>query len=339
MISLVQSGNNYFHGNLHEGIVLSKAGLIGALGSVTNDEQKADWAYGYLGVIHHFDAFLLSSERIYECIQKVQRSALHFDINEEFPKFMIKLDNSSGDLSSPPCLIGLSSKAVEIELETMLLRAVSFLDRFAKIIGDKYLNQDVGSFFKLTKVLDDIETKSDGVQALIDLSNEVAPVFDYSVRAANNKTSLRNVIAHRKSTPEIMKKAFNIHMFEGNKILPFDTMLSYEDIGSFPLVGTIRLLCQYVSYYAMSAFLILMKHSNMSYEALNAWCEVSEFNLIDFEPNWKNLFVNFEEFKSTPEDGQLFSFAKYEPLVLRLDEEYLDQSVLMRCITRKQFMA
>lgn len=290
-------------------VLEARFGLDQALQRVSQDPSMHDWAASYFGTLHHLDAFLLSIERIVEQIDFLRNNILNPAPCAEYPKVIVKRSPHTEPPTFPPALIGISSKRIEIEAETTLLRAASLLERLNKLIGSEL---DIGvprdNFGTLEGRLAAATNDACANSLLLCLA-QAKPLFLKTLLAdpATNTTNLRNTIAHRASSAEIMDKGFSINWLADGSLLAFDA-----ELGEYPLVGTVRALARVVPYYAMESLRLLLVRLPQEHFG-RQWAEAVTFQMGDFEPTWANPFIHYSSLIDPSDSGPMVSVFKWRP--------------------------
>jgi hypothetical protein len=292
-------------GYMPEKAVVAKVNLAEALNQYASDDDKHLRVQGFIGSLHHLDAFLLSIERIADYVDLLRRTALSPDPCVEFPRLFIKRSGHAEPINEPPVLVGISSQLLEIDAETALLRAVTVLERLTKLAEQELGLAKVKSFFNLEAELKANPANDVRCKTLLDLLNKVKPSFLRTVLSTDQDTNLRNIIAHRQSSPEIMEQGFTMNFPSIDRLLVFDAELQ-----EFPLIGTIHKIAQAIPFFALEFFKIFLSTFDAQ-SSLRAWADSQTFQENDFEPTWKNTFIHCSSFIDPEGKGPIFSVIKW----------------------------
>jgi len=294
-------------------------GLYRAIDGEIKSNPSRESLKPYVGVIHHHDAFLISIERIVEYITELQNTIFSPDPNIKFPKLIIKPAGGIVDFSLPPMLVGISSKYIEIEVENLLLRCVSLLERISGVIASECNILEKSSFFKLDGLL--CTCSDPRSQKLLNVLRQVKPVLENIVVSIGNQACLRNVIAHRASSPEIMESGFSLNWYEKDKLLAFDAELQ-----GIPLIGTVVSLARVIPYYVFETLRILMAQGKKG-SSLRLWADGNAFSEDSFKPSWKNPFIHYSDFIDDSKQGKLVSVVSWDPGGFHTHQDHLKDSV------------
>jgi len=290
----------------------------------THDASTHDWAANYFGTLHHLDAFLLCIERIVEQIGFIKANILNPQPCAEYPKVIVKRSPHEEPPTFPPALIGISSKRIEIEIETTLLRAAGLLERINKLVGSELgLGAPRDNFGSLEARLA-VATGDVCANVLLQCLIQTKPLLLNTLLSdpATNATNLRNTIAHRASSPEIMDKGFSINWLADGLVLAFDA-----ELGEHPLVGTARNLARVMPYYTMESLRILLMRLPREHFG-RQWAQSHAFEMGDFEPTWANPFIHYSSFIDRTESGPIVSVFRWRPGGFQPHQRHLTPEVM-----------
>jgi|GEM_PF-2418011 len=309
-------------GYLPDETVLRKHGLMAAIAQTGMDEGKHEWLSGYLGVVHHLDGLLLTVERFVELLQVLQGAALSPVPNPIFPRVVFKKAGHNEGVFDPPFLIGISSERIEVETETFLLKAVGLLERLYRLVAKECGLNDRSSFFRFEE-----ELTADGVSDarrndLLSTLRLIKPRLLGTLVSDGQTKSLRNLIAHRASTPEMMDKAIALNVPTAECMLPFDA-----EIGDYPLVNTMHSLAEAVPHIVMEMTRILLTATDEG-TPLRAWANEHAYQAEDFKPTWNNPFIHFSSFIDPDENGPIVSVFRWKPGGLQPHQRHLKEEVM-----------
>lgn len=316
-----QIGRFAIGGYMPDQALKEKIDLTAALIDDAKDEKAHDWIQSYLGIVHHLDALLLSVETIADQVSELQKSILAPVPNNKYPKLILKRADHKEKATEPPCLIGISSQRVEIECEIFLLRAVSLLERLTAHLEAMCGLGKVRSFFHLETALNNNPAADPRCPNLLTLLQEVKPTLNRTVLSDGKNTSLRNVIAHRASSPELMDKGFSINWVSKNCLLAFDA-----ELDQFPLIGTIRTLARAIPYYVIETLRVLLIVESET-SAVRKWADAKKRHQEGYEPTWKNPFIHYSSFIDSTDKGPLVSVVSWQPGGLRTHQRHLRPEV------------
>lgn len=312
-------------GFMPEKAVERKAALVQAIYQQATDHSQHETLRRYLGSIHHLNAFLLSVERIAEYVDLLKKNLLSDQILPEFPKIIVQKNSLAGPKNSPPCLIGISSTPIEIELETLLLRAVGLLERLSKQITVDCGLKPVKSYFFLERELTNTNGQDKRVPHLLKLVQKSNKNFIGLILSDGHSTSLRNIIAHKASSPEVMEKGFSINWPEESCLLAFDA-----EIDGYPLIGSVRQLALTVPFFAMECLRILLNDSSPM-TPTSIWAKQTKLSEKDFEPTWQNPFIHYSHFIDPKSQGPLVSLLKWQPGGFQTHQSHLRDDIFDLC--------
>ncbi|WP_218185634.1 hypothetical protein, partial [Salidesulfovibrio brasiliensis] len=156
---------------------------------------------------------------------------------------------------------------------------------------------------------------------LLRVLQEVMPRLVKTVISHDNETSLRNIIAHRASSPEILEAGFSLNWPEQDTLLAFDV-----EIGGFPLIGTIRELAGAIPYYIMDSLRVLLGASAEDCK-LRDWSDRVAFTEADFEPVWVNPFIHYSSYIDPDKNGPIVSIVRWTPGGFRPHQQHLKEEV------------
>ncbi len=282
-------------------------GLFAALNADAVDRQNHPWIGEYLGTPHHLEGILFTVESIVEQLNYLQKNLLSPEPCIPFPKTIVKREGHQESLHSPPALIGVSSKRLEIEAETYLHKAFSAVERVGQLIDSQC---QLGGTYHFHRIPERLRERQGDVRCaeLLELISQVTPVFTKTIHAASRTNhSLRNAIAHRASSPKLMDKAFSVQWLDNGEVMAFDA-----EYGEFPLVGTIRDLTKAIPFFVLQAIKVMLVNAPQGSQA-RAWSEGQTFNIDGFEPTWRNPFLHFSAGKDPEEKGPVISVLRWMP--------------------------
>lgn len=299
----------------------SKYDLHSKLYEEAKNSETHSWLRGYLGVLHHLDAFLLSNERIADQVVYLRNNALKATPDPEYPKVYVKRTPHQEPYSAPPCLIGISATRIEIEAETFLLRAVSLLERLSKLIADE-CSLTHKNFFTLEASLRSNVSVDARCAPLLSILTSVKPLLSKTVVSDGASTSLRNIIAHRASSPEILDKGFSINWVSEDCLFPFDA-----ELGEFPLVATVRELARVVPFYVVESLRVLLSPIS-PLRPIAEWARQPAFDQSAFEPTWMNPFIHFSAYIDLSNKGPLIALVRWLPGGFQTHQRHLREEIL-----------
>lgn len=301
-------------------------GLVAAMNADAVDQQNHPWIGEFLGTLHHLEGLLLTVESIVEQLDYLQKHLLSPEPCIPFPKTIVKREGHQEPVHAPPALIGVSSKRLEIEAETFLLKAFSTVERVGQLIDAQC---QLGGTYKFHGIPARLRERQDDARcaALLDLIALVTPVFSKTILAApGTNQSLRNAIAHRASSPELMDKAFSVQWLDNGAVLAFDA-----EYGDFPLIGTIRELAKAMPFFVLQAIKVMLMNAPQASQA-RAWSERHIFNHDGFEPTWRNPFLHYSAWKDPEGHGPMISVLRWMPGGFQTHQTHLKAEVLEQAV-------
>lgn len=309
-------------GYMPQSCVNAFLGLVAALNADAVNQQNHSWIGEYLGALHHLEGFLLAVESIVERLDYLQKNLLSPEPCIPFPKVIVKREGHQEPLHNPPALIGVSSKRLEIEAETLLLKAFSAVERVGQLIDSQCQLGGTYHFHRIPERLRERQNDARCV-ALLGLIALVTPVFTKTILSApGTNQSLRNAIAHRASSPELMDKAFSVQWQKNGSVLAFDA-----EYGEFPLVGTVRELAKAMPFFVLQAIKVMLANAPQDSRA-RAWSESQALNIDGFEPTWRNPFLHYSAWKDPDGKGPVVSVLRWMPGGFQTHQTSLKAEVL-----------
>ena len=294
-------------GYMPENAILARLNLTKALHADAVDQENHYWIQHYLGALHHLDGFLLVVESIVNQLNYLQNNLLSPSPCPLFPKIIVKEEGHTEPMHHPPALIGISSQRLEVEVETLLLKATGTLERVAQLVN---FQCDLGGVRSFSRMLDRLKMNLDKPlhKTIMGLITEVNPIFSKTILAdQKTKDCLRNAIAHRASSHELMDKGFSINWLEDGTLLAFDA-----ELNNLPLVASVRDLARAVPYFTLQCIKSLLELAPEKSHA-KAWARESTFNQQFFEPTWLNPFLHYSLLISSENKGPLVSLLRWLP--------------------------
>jgi hypothetical protein len=319
-VAYVTYGQNTAHGiggYMPEPAVAARLNLTAALLADAADPATHDWISHYLGTLHHLDGVLLAVETIAEQVDYLRNHLLSPEPCLLFPKIIVKREGHIGSCHQPPALIGISTKRLEIEVETLLLKATGTLERIAQLIDFQFRLGGV-RYFK--DIVNRLRTRPENPQCklIIDLIAETNPTFIKTILAdPETRDCLRNAIAHRASSPELMDKGFSINWLEGGSLLAFDA-----ELDGLPLLASVRELAKAMPYFTLQCIKTLLELAPEQSHA-KAWSKGNAFTQAFFEPTWSNPFLHYSSLISPDDTGPLVSLLRWLPGGIQTHQRHL----------------
>jgi hypothetical protein len=264
----------------------------------------------------------MAVESIVEQVDYLRNNLLSPEPCLLFPRIIVKREGHVESNCHPPALIGISTKRLEIEVETLLLKAAGILERIAQLID---FQLDLGGVWLFRKVVERLKTRPDDPQckSIIILIAETSPSFTKTILVdPATKDCLRNAIAHRSSSPELMDKGFSINWLEDGSLLAFDA-----ELDDLPLLGSVRELARAMPYFTLQCIKTLLELAPEESHA-KAWSMKNTFTQEFFEPTWSNPFLYYSSLISPDEKGPLVSLLRWLPGGIQTHQRHLLPEVL-----------
>lgn len=309
-------------GYMPEAAVIEKLNLAAALVADAANQDNHDWISQYLGTLHHLDGVLMAVESIVELIDYLRHNLLSPEPCLVFPKMIVKREGHVESIHHPPALIGISTKKLEIEVETLLLKSSGTLERIAQLVD---FQCKLGGVWLFKGIVERLNSRLDNPQckSILDLITEVSPTFTKTILAdPATKYCLRNAIAHRASSPELMDKGFSINWLEDGSLLAFDAEL--DDI---PLIASVRELACVMPYFTLQCLKILLELAPEQSRS-KAWSSANTFTKGFFEPTWSNPFLHYSSLISSEDEGPKVSLLRWLPGGIQTHQRHLVPEVL-----------
>ncbi|MFY9136416.1 hypothetical protein [Zwartia sp.] len=304
-------------GYMPENAILARLNLTKALLADAVDQENHYWIQHYLGALHHLDGVLLAVESIVDQLNYLQNNLLSPSPCPLFPKIIVKQEGHSEPMHHPPALIGISSQRLEIEVETLLLKATGTLERIAQLVNFQCQLGGVRYFKGVAELLKSHEDRSPH-KSILELIEEVIPIFSRTIISDSiTKDCLRNAIAHRASSPELMDKGFCVNWLEDGSLLAFDA-----ELNNLPLVASVRELARAMPYFTLQCIKSLLELAPEKSHA-KAWARESTFNQQFFEPTWLNPFLHYSFLISPENKGPLVSLLRWLPGGFQTHQQHL----------------
>lgn len=304
--------------------VMLKLHLLASLNEGAKAQNDRLFVRSFLGMLHHLDAFLLSVERAVDGVDRIRKGGLHPDLDPEYFRIIVKRAGTGAPLQ-PPALIGINCTPLLVELETLLLRGVSALERLAKLV-EEITNIRVPNFYNLRNILASNLTAHSAIPKLLVVLDAALPEITGTLVSDGNGVSLRNAVAHRVSSPEIMEKGISIHLLDDGRLLAFDC-----ELAGYPVVGTIYSLAQIVPYFILSAMKELL--ADLPDGPSQQWVRNANFTSSIFKPTWKNPFVHYSKFIDPANAGPRVSLIAFGPGGWHPHQEHLLPDVFTHAVT------
>lgn len=326
-VSYGQSVAHSIGGYMPEQAVLAKFTLVAALHRDAAHQGNHDWIRNYLGVLHHLDSVLLAVETIVDHLDYLRNNLLSPEPCLLFPKTTIKREGHKESFHNPPALIGISTKYLEIEIETLLLKSAGAMERIAQLVDSKC---GLGGVWVFKKLAAKLQTRQNDpvCKTLLELITEVTPALAKTVIAdVGANECLRNAIAHRASSPELMEKGITINWLEDGALLPFDA-----EIEGTPLIATVHNLSKVIPYFVLKCVQTLLRFSPHQSNARD-WAISQNFDQSNFEPTWKNPFLHFSALIDPSNTGPIVSLFRWAPGGFLPHQRHLVPAVLGMAVT------
>ncbi|MEK9670873.1 MAG: hypothetical protein VW268_00030 [Rhodospirillaceae bacterium] len=96
---------------------------------------------------------------------------------------------------------------------------------------------------------------------------------------------MRNKIAHKASSPELMDKGFTVHWLDENRLLALDA-----EVEEFPLITTVRELASKLRFFVLKGMQILLS-TEPEGTPLREYANNANMEVQDFAPTWANPCV------------------------------------------------
>lgn len=323
-VTYVTYGQNVAHGiggYMPGPAVATRLNLTTALRADAKNPAAHKWISHYLGALHHLDGVLLAVESIVEQIEYLRNNLLSPDPCLLFPKIIVKREGHVEPWHHPPALIGFSTKRLEIEVETLLLKSTATLERIAQLID---FQCELGGVWLFSKIVERLKTRPDNPQckSLIELIAEVTPTFTKTILPIpGTNHCLRHAIAHRASSPELMDKGFSINWLENGSLLAFDA-----ELDDLPLLASVRDLARAMPYFTLQSIKTLLELAPEHSHA-KAWSRENAFTKDFFEPTWSNPFLHYSSLISPEEKGPLVSLLRWLPGGIQTHQRHLVSDV------------
>jgi len=289
--------------------------LVSQVGEVTEAVK------GAYGVLSQIDGFLLQAERLHETLAELRRSALSPVLNPEIPRAIIKRNGHQEPIIQPPALIWLSSRKIEIDFDSLLSRATSTLERFAKYVCVAFNIPPVRNFFNLKDHILENQEDEQRVESIVSLIDEVLPDLTGTLVSDGRGRSMRNTLTHHSSVPELTDRGITINWLADGKVLAFDL-----EIEGYPLVGSAHRIIGTFSYFMFNGLRILLtldKHLKNIPEW--NWLKFRSKNI--FKPTWPNPLIHFESFIDPSHSGPRVSVVKPQIGGIRAHTQHLREEV------------
>jgi hypothetical protein len=324
-VTYVTYGQNTAHGiggYMPEPAVMARLDLASALFADAENQTNHEWISHYLGVLHHLDGVLMAVETIVEQIDYLKNNLLSPEPCLLFPKTIVKREGHTEPFHQPPALIGISTKRLEIEVETLLLKAAGTLERIAQLIDFQCA---LGGVYYFRGILGRLATRPDSPQcaAIVGLIAETSPIFTKTILPdPETKDCLRHAIAHRASSPELMDKGFSINWLEDGSLLAFDA-----ELDGLPLLASVRELARTMPYFTLQCIKTLLELAP-EHSRARAWSNGNDFTQVFFRPTWSNPFLHYSSLISPDNQGPLVSLLRCLPGGIQTHQRHLIPEVL-----------
>lgn len=181
-----------------------------------------------------------------------------------------------------------SVSAVEacVDFESLLFLARAAIDKLTFCIATRIYGQKCDKFQKLINILSNFNKKDKKAAKTTETLNFILPkVKGILINSDDGKTSLRSLLAHRRSFGESITGSFTIHHGDGNRVLRFD-----HEVCGYPLIGTSWRLNQLISFIILKIVGIYSDYENT-------------ITLKDCNPAWKKRFIPLSKYIDDSDKG------------------------------------
>ena len=237
------------------------------------DPKRKSILKGIMACGDRLEGFLFQSTRI---------ASLSMNINKIIPE---KMNSAEMFLNAEQ----------QVDFESFLFHGRAALDRLALFVSSSVYGQNTYRFSRLANVLSNFKEDDERANRSIDIVETSYKKLSGVIIEGDNNRSLRSVLIHRKSTPEIVDCYFTVHRFSDGTILRFDA-----EIDKFPIIGTARMISQYICYVILNLLEL--------YIGQNKFLPPE-----DCEPIWENRLLYFSEYIDDTMQGPKISVIKGTP--------------------------
>jgi hypothetical protein len=323
----VQNSAQAIGGYMPEPAVTALLNLTIALQKDASDQANHTWISEYLGTVHHLEGFLSSVESIVDQLAYLRGNLLSPEPSLQFPKLFVKKRGHQEPYNHPPALIGISTKKLEIEVETLLLKGAGTLERVAQLVNSQLGLGGVRYFKGIGKLLE-ARAQVPQCRALLNVIAETTPTFNKTILSdASTKDCLRNAIAHRASSPELMEKGFSVNWLPDGSLLAFDA-----ELDGIPLLASVRDLAISMPYLTLQCIKTLLESAPATSHS-KAWSNGHVFSMQIFDPPWTNPFLFYSSWIDANEQGPLVSLVRWSPGGFMPHQKHLRPDVLNMAVT------
>ena len=206
-----------------------------------------------------------------------------------------------------------SVSAVEacVDFESLLFLARAAIDKLTFCIASQIYGQKCDKFQKLINILNNFNKKDKKAAKTIEGINFVLPkVKGILINTDDGKTSLRSLLAHRRSFGESITGSFTIHHGDGNRILRFD-----HEVCGYPLIETAWRLNQLIPFIILKIVGIYSGNGKT-------------VTLKDCIQAWKNRFIPLNKYIDDSEEGIKITIPILTHSGVKINNRYLKREVL-----------
>ena len=317
-------------GYLSENVISDFITLKSRLLESTRDAEASEMVKGIYGVLSQIDGFLLQAERLYQSLEELKKSALGPVLNPEIPRVIIKRGQSQEEVFEPPALIWLSSQKIEIDFDSLLSRATSALERLAKFACVALSISPVRNFFNLRNHIEKNSVGDRRADIFLSLIDEVLPSLHGTIVSDGRGRSVRNILTHHASLPELIKRGFSINWLADGRLLAFDL-----EIEGYPLVGTAHKIIGAFSHFMFNSIRIFVA-VDKDLNSDNNWRWLKSRSIDEFAPTWPNPFIHYESYIDDSLTGPEVSVVKPEIGAFRAHTQHLREEVFDLAVNPKQ---